>query len=235
MSKKLDKVLVIPDIHAPFMIINGAEFAYEIYKKERCTQVVFLGDIFENHRISRHPKSPEAMGGKEEYRKALKELVKLYKMFPKVKACIGNHDERYYRGLGDLGYCEEMMKTLPELAQSPTGWDWKLRHVIDKVLYIHGTAYSGETPQKTAMEKNAMSVVLGHIHTAAGIIWKATPNQLMFGMACGCLMDAESYAADYAKLQDKKPIVGVGIVEDGILPKYFPMPLGKNGLFEQMR
>jgi predicted phosphodiesterase len=221
----MSRVLVFGDTHIPFIRDGYIKFIKEVYKKYRCDTVVCVGDLFDFHRISRHKPSPEATGAKEEYLAGIKVAKELYNTFPKVKACIGNHDARYYKQAE--GYPAVLLKTFEELYQCPKGWDWKLRHIVDDVAYTHGSASrGGDTPHITTARTSRMSSVMGHIHTAAGVQYLAGPNDLIFGMVCGCGMDSSTYAAQYAEEFTKKPIVGCGVVIDGTLAFFVPMPLG---------
>jgi hypothetical protein len=72
------------------------------------------------------------------------------------------------------------------------------------------------------------STVIGHIHAFAGIQWNANPRHLFFGFNVGCLIDRHLYAFKYGKKFKNKPILGVGLIENGI-PKYIPMLLNQKG------
>ena len=47
-------VLVIGDLHLPFVKDGYLEFCIWVYKKYNCTEVVFIGDILDNHASSYH-------------------------------------------------------------------------------------------------------------------------------------------------------------------------------------
>ena len=224
----MSRVLVFGDIHLPFIREGYIEFVKEVYKKYKCSKVVFMGDLFDLHRTgSRHLPNPNAAGAKEEYDKALKIAKKIYKAFPVVKVCVGNHDARYYNGIADKSYPTSMLKTYSEWTKSPKGWDWQMRHIVDGVIYQHGTVYGGEYPHVTATMKNlGRSTIVGHIHTAAGIHYMASGDVLPFAAIFGCGMDSNSYAAQYAIEYNKKPIVACGVVIDGKQPIVVPMDLG---------
>lgn len=86
------KVLVIGDIHAPFSKSGYLEFCIKMYRKHKCTDVVFIGDIIDNHYSSFHDSDPDGMGAGEEAEAAKKEVALFYKAFPNAKVCVGNHD-----------------------------------------------------------------------------------------------------------------------------------------------
>ena len=169
---------------------------------------------------------PDAAGAKEEYTIGLETAKKLYKAFPNVLVCVGNHDARYYKGAAEKSYPSVMLPDYNWWTKSPKTWKWAMRHIVDGVVYQHGTAYSGEYPHVSAAKKNRKSTVIGHIHTAFGVVYMAGPDDLIFGAATGCLMDSNTYAAHYAQEYSAKPIVGCLVVIDGqkVIPE--PMNLG---------
>ena len=73
-----------------------------------------------------------------------------------------------------------------------------------------------------------MSVVAGHMHERFEIRYWANSQGLYFGMHVGCLIDDDSLAFSYNKLNLKRPMIGCAIIIDG-LPKLLPMVLNKHG------
>lgn len=222
----MSRVLVFGDTHIPFMIEAYPDFLKAVYTKYKCDKVVCLGDLFDCHAISRHPTHPDAMGAKEEYLRGLDQAKRLYKLFPKVKVCIGNHDAILYRQNATLGIPEVMLPKYRLLFQTPAGWDWADEHIVDNICWIHGTGLSGEFMHVNAAKKKMMSTGTGHGHSTFGVHYIATPRELVMAIAAGCGMDRRTYAAEYAKFSIRKPIVGCAVVIDGILAIPVPMDLG---------
>lgn len=224
--KKQSRILVWGDTHIPFMLKKYPEFLKQVYKEYNCNKVICLGDLFDSHAISRHDTHPEAMGSKEEYLKGIKEARILYKMFPKVSICIGNHDAILYRQNATLKIPQVMLKSLTELYQTPERWDWKFEHKIDGVLYKHGTGFGGKSPHVIANEKERCKIVIGHLHSVLAVQYYGTSRELTFGAIAGCGMDRHSYAAEYAKEVAKKPVVGCLVIIDGKVVIPINMDLG---------
>ena len=86
------RILVIGDIHAPFTLPEYLDFCKEMYARHNCNQVIFIGDIIDNHYSSFHATDPDGMGGGDELDLAIKHVKKWSKAFPKADVCIGNHD-----------------------------------------------------------------------------------------------------------------------------------------------
>ena len=73
-----------------------------------------------------------------------------------------------------------------------------------------------------------MCTVQGHYHTSFKIDYWSNPNELLWGMQVGCLINMKSLAFEYNKLQKSRPVIGTGVIIDG-LPILIPMVLDKNG------
>ena len=86
------RVLHIGDLHLPFTHPKYLSFCKKIYKKYNCNKVVFAGDVLDNHAISYHETDPDGLSAGEELKKAQKMIRPWYKVFPKAKVTIGNHD-----------------------------------------------------------------------------------------------------------------------------------------------
>lgn len=93
----MSNVLVIPDLHAPFIADGALRFVKSVQKKYRCNQVVFLGDIIDAYAFSTFRKDPDSMSAGLEWERALKQLQPWYKAFSNAKICYGNHDIRAYK------------------------------------------------------------------------------------------------------------------------------------------
>ena len=202
------RILVIGDIHAPFTLPQYLDFCKEIYARHNCNQVIFIGDIIDNHYSSFHTTDPDGMGGKDELDLAI-EHVKLWKeSFPVADVCIGNHDRIIMRKAFDSQIPSRWIKSYNEVLG--TDWNWVEQVVYDGVQYVHGEGGTARTKSKNDM----MSTVQGHIHTQAYTEWFVGKNFKIFGMQVGCGIDSKSYAAAYAK-NFKKQAIGCGVVIGG--------------------
>lgn len=191
------------------------QFCKDLYDKYQCDTVVFIGDVVDWHAISFHARHPDSPGPKDEYAQALEATQKWFETFPVAKVCIGNHDERVIRLAETVNIPAQFIRDYNEMWHTPT-WDWQYEHVIDNVYYMHGTGHGGMHPAFTAVGKMLMSVVMGHIHTAAGIKWRANPTQRIFGMDVGCGIDEKNPAFKYAQHFKARSILGAGVILDGV-------------------
>jgi len=207
-NKSERRILVIGDIHAPFTLDGYLEFCEDMYARYNCNQVIFIGDIIDNHYASFHATDPDGMGGGDELDVAI-EHVKLWsESFPVADVCIGNHDRIIMRKAFDSQIPSRWIKSYNEVLG--TNWNWVEQIVYDDVQYIHGEGGTARTKSKNDM----MSTVQGHIHTQAYVEWSVGKMFKIFGMQVGCGIDSKSYAAAYAK-NFKKQAIGCGVVIGG--------------------
>lgn len=207
-TKKERRILVIGDIHAPFVLDGYLDFCQETYAKHNCNQVIFIGDILDNHYSSFHQTDPNGLGGGQELQYAIEKVQEWYKAFPVADVLIGNHDRIIMRKAIDSDVPQQWIKSYNEVLG--TTWNWIERIVYDGVQYVHGEGGTARTKAKNDM----MSTVQGHIHTQCYTEWLVGRNFRVFGMQVGCGIDGGSYAAAYAK-HFKKQAVGCGIVLGG--------------------
>jgi|TARA_R110000751_G_scaffold134837_4_gene237440 predicted phosphodiesterase len=207
-NKKERRILVIGDIHAPFVVEGYLDFCKETYAKYNCNQVIFIGDIIDNHYASFHTTDPDGMGGGDELDYAIEEVAKWNKEFPVADVLIGNHDRIIMRKAFDSQIPQRWIKSYNDVLG--TNWNWQERIVYDDVQYVHGEGGTARTKSKNDM----MSTVQGHIHTQAYCEWMVGRSFRIFGMQVGCGVDGRSYAAAYAK-NFKKQAIGCGVVFGG--------------------
>lgn len=224
----MSKVLVISDTQIPFHHKDYLPFLRAVSKKYTINEVVHIGDEVDFHSISSFDANPDGYSAGDELKAAVKEMKKLYKLFPNVKACTSNHTARPFRKAFHHGIPRAFLRDYAEFLEAPKGWSWKDEWEIDGVLYQHGEGFSGRNGAIKAAEKNSQSTVIGHIHAFAGIEYSATPKYLIFGMNVGCLIDKDAYAFAYAKHMSNKPIISCGLVLEG-RPVLVTMPMTSAG------
>ena len=207
--KEEKRILVIGDIHAPFELDGYLSFCMETYAKYNCNQVIYIGDILDNHAFSYHEPDPSGLSAGNELILAKKFVKKWYNAFPVADVLIGNHDRLAARKMMTGGVPLAWIKSYNDVLGTPK-WNWTERIVYDGVQYVHGEGGTARTKSKNDM----MSTVQGHIHTQAYVDWAVGRNFKVFGMQVGCGVDGGSYAAAYAK-NFKKQAIGCGVVIGG--------------------
>lgn len=224
----MSRVLAIPDLQYPFAHKDHLDFLDTVKRKFKPEYVVNLGDEIDFHALSDYNHDPDGYSAGHELEKALECMHALYKLFPKAMVCTSNHTERPFRRAYKYGIPKAFIKDYKEFLQAPKGWNWQEKWRIDNVIYTHGEGWSGRNGAINAAEDAATSTVIGHLHSHAGIQYSANSDRLIFGFNVGCLIDHKSYAFRYGKFIKHKPILGCGIIDDGI-PQFIPMLLNKAG------
>ena len=218
-------ILVFSCTHAPAMHNDFIPFLKKIYKKHRCGRVVHLGDAVDWNSISFHEKDPSMPSAADEFLAAKKQMQQIYKAFPKLDYMMGNHCSLPERKAKLIGLPEEVLCDFAKL-WDVTGWTVHPRFsdlVIDDVIFRHGDKGKGGA---MAAHKNAIaefaSVVQGHFHAQAGIVYHANKGDCVYGLQVGCGVDRKHPAMNYGRVYAAKPIVGCGVVYSSKLAFFEP-------------
>ena len=211
-SKSGKNVLVIGDLHEPFCLDGYLEHCIETYNKYKCNEVVFIGDIIDNHASSYHETDPDGHSAGQELKMAIQRIKQWYSAFPKATVIIGNHDRLIMRKAYSSGLSKLWIKDYAEVLGTP-GWNFTESIEIDDVLYIHG---EGGTA-RARVRRDLQSVVQGHLHSQAYIDWCVGAKFKLFGMQVGCGVDHRSYAMAYGK-EGPKPAIACGVILQGEVP-----------------
>tara|TARA_R110000782_G_scaffold156980_2_gene249169 strand:- start:176 stop:898 length:723 start_codon:yes stop_codon:yes gene_type:complete len=219
-EQEISNILVIGDLHEPFCLDSYLDWCIEQYDLWNCTEVVFIGDIIDNHYSSYHETSADGMGGLDELELAIKRISRWYKAFPNAKIILGNHDRLIMRKAQTSAIPSKWIKSYKEVLQVPN-WDFVERYEKDGVQFIHGEGGTASTKCRADM----MNTVQGHLHTQCYTQHYVGKNFRIYGTQVGCGINHESYAMAYAKY-GKKPAVGCAVIlNKGKTPINLLMPL----------
>jgi len=216
---------VIGDLHCPFEHKGYIEFLKDTFEKHKVTDVVFIGDICDNHAISRHQTEPSAKGATREYEMAYESLRPFVEAFPKAMLCHSNHDSIPERQIATLGMPTVFIKKFKDLWGLPDTWEYERYFIIDDVYYHHGLGANGINGAINKALNERMSVVQGHQHSVFNIEYRANARDLIFGMSVGCGVNNDLYAFEYGKFAPRKPVLGCGIVKSSSEALLVPMGL----------
>ena len=219
-EKEVRNVLVIGDLHEPFCLDEYLDWCKEQYETYNCNQVIFIGDIIDNHYSSYHETSADGMGGADELDLSIKRIARWYDAFPEAIVILGNHDRMIARKAQTSAIPSKWIKSYKEVLEVPN-WEFMERYEQDGVQYIHGEGGTARTKCRADM----INTVQGHLHTQCYTEHYVGKNFRVFGTQTGCGIDFTSYAMAYAKY-GKKPAIGcVVILNNGKLPINLLMPL----------
>lgn len=212
------RVLVLPDLHTPFMRKGALEFLTSISDKYCCNEIVCVGDESDWSASSYHESDPDGMSAGDEVVAMAKQLAEVALAFPNMKVCYGNHSEIPKRKIKTAGLPSVVGRPLKEvylaLGVPCEGWEFRDHFDIDGVKYCHGT----NRKAKARMLQDGCSVIQGHYHSESYIQWHVNKHQRNFAMQIGALVDDDSYAMSYGK-HFAKSIACCGVVlENGELP-----------------
>lgn len=217
-NDKISNVLVIADLHAPFIKKGYLQFCKEMYKKYKCNKVVFTGDIIDNHYSSFHETDPDGLSAIDELVKAKSDIAQFYKAFPNAYICQGNHDAIPSRKAFSAGLSKYWTKSISEMLCTPH-WSYAESFEFDGVLYCHGIGRKA----RARCKEDLTSIVQGHYHSEGYVEWFVGRDTKLFAMQLGAGIDQSAYAFAYGK-HFKKSHVNVGLVLNN----------GKTALLEYM-
>lgn len=234
-------VLVISDLHAPYQHPDALRFLAALKEKYRPDLVVNIGDELDYHAASMHDSDPDLDSAGRELQRGREVMWELEALFPRMDLVDSNHGSLIFRRALKFGLPRAVVLDYRDQVFSVKqsdgsfartrgdGWRWHPTLTIDlpngsRCTFAHGRSIS----TKRNVEQAGMSFVQGHHHGTFEIVYHGTPDALNFGMTVGCLIDDHALAFAYNKNTIRRPIIGCGIILDG-LPKLLPMPLAKGG------
>lgn len=225
------RIMVIPDIHAPYEHPDTLEFLAAVKEYLDPDLVVNLGDLQDGHALSFHESDPNLDSAGAEFDKARKFTQDLAKLFPHMLECHSNHGSLIYRRAKAHGIPVQMIRTYREMLfpnGGGEGWSWRYAWRINTpkgpVTFKHQS--SGDPLLDAA--HTGTSLCTGHEHGKYDVQYAASSERLYWAMRSGCLIDKDSLAFAYGKHTRNKPIIGCSAIIEG-LPQLIPMVLNLDG------
>ena len=219
------RILWISDLHSPWQHKNALSFLQYLKDKYNPTRVIIGGDEADLQSLNMHGVNPDLPSAGDELAMVRAFMKDLYAMFPVADILESNHTSLAYRRAFNAGISKGYMKTYNEILEVPDTWVWHDDLMIElpngqPCYFCHGKSSDG-----LKLSKNmASNVVQGHYHSKFSIQYWSNPNNLFWSMQAGCLIDDKSMAMKYNKLTLDRPIIGTGVIIDGV-PILEAMPL----------
>lgn len=212
----MSTILAFSCVHCPAMRKGYPQFLQKVADKWNPDRVICLGDLVDAHSWSYHERLPTLSSAYEECKAAKRQIKTLIDVFPKADWLIGNHDALTERQAVTAGLPPQAIRDYNDLWEVP----WKVHPrfsevKIEEVIYMHGEGPGGMYAHGNRAKSRRRSVVMGHFHSNAGVIWDASPDDRIFGMAVGCGVDNTKLQFLYGKASPRKPILGCGVVVNG--------------------
>lgn len=199
-----NRILVISDLHAPFIHPQALQHCKDTYNKYECNGVVIIGDVIDNSATTRFETNPDGRSAKDELDDAIEALREWYKAFPKAIVTTGNHESRIIKKLQRGSVSAKWLKNFNEVLEIQN-WQFVNDIQIGKTKYLHGEGCSSTLQ---ALLQSGTNIVFGHFHSKFEIIY----NQDKFGMCVGWLGDRDALAFNYARSFVKQQILGCAVV-----------------------
>lgn len=226
-----ERILVIPDIHAPYHHPDTIKFLVAVRDKLDPDLVVNLGDEIDMHAMSFHDSDPNLHSAGAELEASKEFLAELHVEFPDVLVCHSNHGSMVWRKAKAHGIPVQMIKKYRDILfpeHGAPGWSWKyawrINTAMGTVMFKHQV--SGDPLGDAA--HNQCSLVTGHQHGCFDISYAASSARLYWSMRSGCLIDKDALAFAYGKHTRYKPVIGCSAIVDG-QPLLIPMVLSEDG------
>jgi hypothetical protein len=219
---KYKRILCIPDLQAPYHHPEALRFLAHVKKEINPDLVMCLGDELDQYTLSKYASSPDADSPALEYAKAMRIMARLYELFPEAKAVTSNHVDRIFKKAAESGIPSAYLKSIPEFMQAPKGWEWRDFWVVDGIRFEHGERAGGLSGLRNLVLANMRKTVIGHQHECPGTTYVSNGEATLWGLNVGCLVSQDSFGLAYTKKNRHKPVLGCGIIIDGI-PTFFPM------------
>lgn len=222
-------ILVISDLHAPYQHQDALAFLKAAKEKYQPNLVLNVGDELDYHALSFHASDPDLDSAGIELKEGRKVLQELEKIFPEMILVDSNHGSMKYRKAKVNGFPRELMVSYNEACGVGDGWKWfnhfETEMINGQRLYMtHGIKKNGLQLTK----EMGMCTLQGHYHTVFGIEYTSNPGSLNWSMQVGCLIDNRSMAFAYNKTFAARPILGCGLIINGI-PRLLPMVKDRSG------
>ena len=234
-SSKDEIILCISDLHIPYHHQDSISFLraikehYNIDDNNPNHHIWNSGDEADFAGISYHEKEQSLDNQHTETLKARKIFKELEELFPKMTLVHSNHGSMLYRRGKTAGIPNYMLRDYNEVIGVGDGWKWYADYKFQMnngqwVFMTHGMKKNGLSLAK----EMGMCVIQGHYHTEFNITYTSNPMSLNWSMMVGCLIDDDSRAFAYNKVNSARVILGCGIIING-QPKLLPMVLEKGG------
>jgi metallophosphoesterase superfamily enzyme len=221
--KGIHVVGIIPDLHIPWHNKKALDFLSNTFQTRGVTDIVIIGDFFDNYwRSRKYIKDYNVMGPTEEYKAAMKSKKLFENEFPYVNYVLGNHDARLTANVND-GFVGNLKDEFRRVFELPSTWNIENQFIIDNVCYHHGTGTSGQNAAMTMLRTKRMSTVIGHTHSFAGVQFSNNGIETNFALNVGCLVDLKAPVFDYGLNNREKPVLGCGVVYNSHYAEFVPL------------
>lgn len=226
-----DVILCVPDLHLPYEHPDALRFISAVIKQYDPNLIVNLGDMLDFHNISFHDSDPNLFSAGDELELAREKIAMWEKVIPEQYIVGSNHGDLPVRKFLNAGLPRQFLRSYNDIYGVSKSWKF-----IDDLTIETGSRYLPDLYISHGIRKNASQVaqqrgqrfICGHFHENFEIQYAGNPNNLIWSVMSGCLIDKKSLAFNYNKLNLNRPVLGCTVILYGV-PFLIPMILDKSG------
>lgn len=230
MKTRKERYLIISDLQIPFHHPDALKHCQLVRREFGIPEknIYCVGDELDLYFGGLWKKSIEASHtASSELKESLAELQRWYKAFPFMKVATSNHGLRWVRKAHEADIPSQLIIPYKQMIQAPYEWKWADHWDLPTkhpTRMIHGLGYNGQNGHRNAVIDHRRNMIIGHIHSHAGISFVDTGDGIRWGMNVGCMIDNTAYAFNYGKYNRHKPVLSCGVIlDDGRTPLIVPM------------
>ena len=219
---KNNKVMVVNDLHLPYMDSKAWSFIKKIKDNFKPDRVIIAGDLVDFYTMSRYAKDPNHPDSlASELQRVKKDVKKLSKILPEVVLTMGNHDDRYAAAYSSAGLLHDMMLDFGSIIGAPSGWVI-LKSSVDFTFTVDSTreqitvAHHRGVNTSLVSQRLGRTFIAGHSHTKGQVVAYNNGLRTTFGVNSPCLISNEGSPFAYAKISNINPVRGCCLLEKGI-------------------
>lgn len=207
-GRELERVLIVPDTHAPFHDQDAWDVMVKYAKKFEPHTIIHLGDWADCYSVSAHSKDPRRMQQLGDEMKVVKELrAELDSLGAERKiAALGNHEDRLRRHVEEKSPALASLMDVAELmALRENGWKvvpYNDHGALGKMYFTHEAGYSGKNAVTQTGEAFSASVVFGHTHRLGSMYFGDVTGRRHVSASLGWLGRLQD--ADYVSTVKKR-------------------------------
>lgn len=215
-----EKILVIGDMHLPFVNLNALSMVYAFAQKEKPDVIVQVGDLTDQYSASKFARSLNTYTPKAEdelSRKMAEEFWETLKRVSPGAKCfqlMGNHDARTLKRIVEKfpegeHLIEQAMRQRMTFNGVHTIHDPTEELFINGILFTHGH-YSKLGAHR---DYNQCNVVCGHSHRG-GVNYRSYNGETFWELNAGFIGDPYSKALSYRPQRIHNWTTGIGLIDE---------------------
>lgn len=211
------KILVLGDLHIPYVLWDALAAAHDFSKWYKPDVIIQVGDLTDQGAWSRFDKDTDQPNPHDEWLALEDQLHAVHRLFGTKTPWLqleGNHCRRIMHRATGAGIPKQLVRTMDELFPFKN-WKWHISDdplIVDGIAFVHGDESAGSGIIKA--RRTGRSLVQGHDHIAY-LEYIDTYDREIFGMSVGCLLDRKTLAARYARRNLGRCWIGWATITDG--------------------